>query len=238
MANPTQNPAPNGATNVWANWSGVRTLQHGGQYGICAQGQYTVPERLAVDLGRSELVLDGHDAGAPGVHDDRPLQADGGAPARGRSGVRQEHERRAEGRLRRRCRRARSPRTSSASRSAATTGGVRHEQGRDLRLQRVVLGPRQRRQVDDVQLHRQLRRHRGRRRVGLRDRGRRLDPGQPERPEPDRHGRQGQPLHRELRQRGGRPHGAGGGDQHVLDDGQGRPGPWPSRPARPTPRPA
>ena len=43
IANPTQNPAPNGATNVWANWSGVRTLQHGGQYGICAQGQYTFP---------------------------------------------------------------------------------------------------------------------------------------------------------------------------------------------------
>jgi plastocyanin len=43
VANPTTNPAPNGATNVWANWSGVRTLQHGGQYGICAQGQYTFP---------------------------------------------------------------------------------------------------------------------------------------------------------------------------------------------------
>ena len=40
--NPTV-PSPNGATNVWANWSGVRTLQHGGQYGICAQGQYTFP---------------------------------------------------------------------------------------------------------------------------------------------------------------------------------------------------
>ncbi len=43
VANPTQNPAPNGATNVWANWSGVRALQHGGQYGVCAQGQYTFP---------------------------------------------------------------------------------------------------------------------------------------------------------------------------------------------------
>ena len=41
-ANPTV-PSPNGATNVWANWSGVRTLQHGGQYGICAQGEYTFP---------------------------------------------------------------------------------------------------------------------------------------------------------------------------------------------------
>jgi hypothetical protein len=27
----------------WANWSGVATLQHGGQYGICVQGQYTFP---------------------------------------------------------------------------------------------------------------------------------------------------------------------------------------------------
>jgi hypothetical protein len=35
--------SPNGATNVWANWSGVRTLQHGGQYGVCAQGAYTFP---------------------------------------------------------------------------------------------------------------------------------------------------------------------------------------------------
>ena len=43
VANPTQNNAPNGASNVWANWSGVRTLQHGGQYGICAQGAYSFP---------------------------------------------------------------------------------------------------------------------------------------------------------------------------------------------------
>ena len=27
----------------WANWSGVASLQHGGQYGICVQGQYTFP---------------------------------------------------------------------------------------------------------------------------------------------------------------------------------------------------
>ena len=30
-----------GAGNTWANWSGVATLQHGGQYGICAQGRYS-----------------------------------------------------------------------------------------------------------------------------------------------------------------------------------------------------
>jgi hypothetical protein len=43
VANPTQGDAPNGATDVWANWSGVRTLQHGGQYGICAQGHWSLP---------------------------------------------------------------------------------------------------------------------------------------------------------------------------------------------------
>src|SRR3954469_5155174 len=43
VANPTVNPSPNGASNVWANWSGVKTLQHGGQYGVCAQGSYTFP---------------------------------------------------------------------------------------------------------------------------------------------------------------------------------------------------
>ena len=43
FADPTVNPSPNGASNVWANWSGVTTLQHGGQYGVCAQGSYTMP---------------------------------------------------------------------------------------------------------------------------------------------------------------------------------------------------
>jgi hypothetical protein len=42
VANPVVS-SPNGASNVWANWSGVRNLQHGGQYGVCAQGQYTFP---------------------------------------------------------------------------------------------------------------------------------------------------------------------------------------------------
>src|SRR4051794_6305298 len=27
----------------WANWSGVATLQHGAQYGICVQGEYQFP---------------------------------------------------------------------------------------------------------------------------------------------------------------------------------------------------
>lgn len=34
----TVNAGASGTT--WANWSGVQTLQHGGQYGICVQGQY------------------------------------------------------------------------------------------------------------------------------------------------------------------------------------------------------
>ena len=41
VANPTHN-TPNGGS-IWVNWSGVRTLQHGGQYGLCAQGQYSLP---------------------------------------------------------------------------------------------------------------------------------------------------------------------------------------------------
>jgi PKD repeat protein len=40
-------PSPGPVTTTktgtgWANWSGVAPLQHGGQYGICAQGQYSV----------------------------------------------------------------------------------------------------------------------------------------------------------------------------------------------------
>jgi PKD repeat protein len=42
-ANPTVNYGT-GAGSVWANWSGVANLQHGGQYGICAQGQYSFPD--------------------------------------------------------------------------------------------------------------------------------------------------------------------------------------------------
>ena len=29
--------------SMWANWSGGAALQHGGQYGICAQGEYRFP---------------------------------------------------------------------------------------------------------------------------------------------------------------------------------------------------
>ena len=67
-------PMSNGGT-IWANWSGVAALQHGGQYGICAQGSYSFPnDSLYFPDGR-ELVLDGHDARAPRVHHDRPLEA-------------------------------------------------------------------------------------------------------------------------------------------------------------------
>jgi PKD repeat protein len=40
-ASPTY-PELNGGS-LWANWSGVATLQHGGQYGICAQGEFSLP---------------------------------------------------------------------------------------------------------------------------------------------------------------------------------------------------
>jgi plastocyanin len=41
-ANPSY-PMTNGGT-TWVNWSGVAPLQHGGQYGICAQGSYSFPD--------------------------------------------------------------------------------------------------------------------------------------------------------------------------------------------------
>ena len=42
-ASPIVNRAGFNSGSGWANWSGVATLQHGAQYGICAQGQYTFP---------------------------------------------------------------------------------------------------------------------------------------------------------------------------------------------------
>src|SRR4051812_21949706 len=41
-ANPVVS-VPLGSGSSWANFSGVANLQHGGQYGVCAQGQYTFP---------------------------------------------------------------------------------------------------------------------------------------------------------------------------------------------------
>jgi PKD repeat protein len=40
IASPTVNYGT-GAGSTWANWSGVAALQHGAQYGICAQGRYS-----------------------------------------------------------------------------------------------------------------------------------------------------------------------------------------------------
>ena len=42
-SSPTVNLPNANAGSSWANWSGVATLQHGAQYGICAQGQYSLP---------------------------------------------------------------------------------------------------------------------------------------------------------------------------------------------------
>src|SRR5215212_10067624 len=43
LASPTVNYGT-GAGASWANWSGVANLQHGRQYGICAQGAYSFPD--------------------------------------------------------------------------------------------------------------------------------------------------------------------------------------------------
>src|SRR5215213_8812412 len=43
LASPTVNYGT-GAGASWANWSSVANLQHGGQYGICAQGAYSFPD--------------------------------------------------------------------------------------------------------------------------------------------------------------------------------------------------
>ena len=42
-ASPVVNYPNANAGSVWANWSGVANLQHGGQYGVCAQGHYRCP---------------------------------------------------------------------------------------------------------------------------------------------------------------------------------------------------
>ena len=42
-ASPVINQPGVGSGTGWANWSGVANLQHGGQYGICAQGQFSLP---------------------------------------------------------------------------------------------------------------------------------------------------------------------------------------------------
>ena len=39
-----ENVSVTGSGTTFANWSGVATLQHGGQYGICVQGYYSFPD--------------------------------------------------------------------------------------------------------------------------------------------------------------------------------------------------
>ena len=83
-------------------------------------GPVLVPERLAVLPGRPELVLDGHDARAPRVHDDRPLQADRrDRSSRPGADFVKDTKVAAAGSTSPTTSPARSPRTSSASRSAA-----------------------------------------------------------------------------------------------------------------------
>lgn len=41
VANPKYDVGTSGTS--WINWSGVATLQHGAQYGICTQGSYSLP---------------------------------------------------------------------------------------------------------------------------------------------------------------------------------------------------
>ena len=162
----------------WANWSGVANLQHGGQYGVCAQGHYSLPNdslffpdgpnscSMGTMLGRrAHTTIDRSKpttalrlaADAAFVKDSKvPLRMTSPTTSPGRSRP-----------------------TSSASRSASGRTTCATKRREDLRLQRALLGPRQRREGDHVQLHRRLRRGPAPEPVGLRVRGRRRDPGQP-----------------------------------------------------------
>ena len=219
VANPTVNNAPNGAQNVWANWSGVKTLQHGGQYGICAQGAYSFPND-------SLYFPDGPNSCSTGTQLGRRAHTtiDRSKPATtialaGGAATTNDAKVAIDGRLRRRRRRpvpgqlpvlpVRRQRDTSATTGAGFIYGYNS----------ACSVPRQRRQVDDVHLHGGLRRGRRSRSrrpgVGVRDRRRRLDPRQPERSQPGPVGRESEPLRRQLRQRAARPHGAAGRDRRA-----------------------
>ena len=185
-------------------------------------GPLLAPERLAVLPRRTELVLDGHHRSA-GVRTRRSTARSRPRPSNSRPVRPSSRTRRSRcGSTSPTTSPARSRPTSSASRSVPdpTTCATRTP-ARSSATTRL-LGPGRRRQVDHVHLHRRLRRDPGRQRVGLRERGRRLDPGQPVRLQPERHGRQGEPVRCELRRRGRRPHGADGRDRRGLHLGQGR----------------
>ena len=133
--------APNSGSN-WANWSGVATLQHGGQYGVCAQGQYSFPNdslffpdgpnscSMGTMLGRRAYTT---------IDRSKPTAA---AAARGRRDVRQGHEDPGADRLRRRRRRPVPRELPLLPGRRRAEQPVRHERRQDLRLQRGVLGPR------------------------------------------------------------------------------------------------
>ena len=110
--------------------------------------------------------------------------------ARGQRGLREGHEDpHADSRLRRRRRRTVSRELPLLRGRRRSEQPVRHERkGKIYGHNAACSVPGERREVDDLHLHGRLRlpRDRGRERVGLRDRGRRLDPGQPERAQPER----------------------------------------------------
>ena len=186
-ASPVVNCANANSGSNWANWSGVATLQHGGQYGVCAQGHYSFPNdslffpdgpnscSMGTMLGRRAYTTIDRSKPTAALH------------ARGRRGVREGHEGPAADRLRRRRRRT-VPRELPLLRGRRRAGQpVRQERrARSTGTTRPCSVPGSAGKVDHVHLHRRLRRDPGRERVGVRDRGRRLDPGQPERAQPER----------------------------------------------------
>ena len=207
----------------WANWSGVATLQHGGQYGICAQGQYRFPnDPLWISDGPNSCSMGTH-ARPARAHDDRPLQADRGASSSRRGAafvkdakvpVRVDFADDVAGPFpanflcfkvgggRATCA-TRAPATSTATTPPApcpasggksTTFSCTADYGAvpDGSVWACVIAA-------DASI-----------------------PDNPNGPEPDRHGGEGEPVRSELRRRRGRPHAAHGLDRGRLDDGQGR----------------
>ena len=141
-ASPVVNLPNAGSGSSWANWSGVATLQHGGQYGVCAQGHYSFPNdplffpdgpnscSMGTMLGRRAYTT---------IDRSKPTAALQLAAQRG---LREGHEDPRADRLRRRRRRP-VPRELPLLRGRRRAEQpVRHERGQDLRAQPGVLGPR------------------------------------------------------------------------------------------------
>ena len=189
-------------------------------------GQLLLHQRLALLSRRPQLVLDGHDARPPRLHDDRPLQAERGDRARRRRRVHQGREGGAEGRLLRRRRGPVPGQLPVLPVRRQRRRPLRRGQGLHLRLQPGVLRARRRRQVDELHLHRRLRLGREpgarRRHPRVRARRRRRDPRQPERTQPEPVGGQGQPLRPAVRLDRARPRRAGRRDHRFGDVRQGR----------------